>query len=72
MHLYCYYKALQTPTQNTGFTSLHHSRGAPTALLKTPQSCNNVPTALRLTCVQTPSRGVYFEHAKNKRRHMVF
>ena len=46
--LYYYKNALQAPSPNTGFTRRFYS----TALEKTPQRCNNVPTARCLTrCV---------------------
>ena len=82
--MHYYQNALQTPTLNAGLTrrlyGVHAARpqrthGAledPTAL---PQRCHRVSTALpqrvRQHAVETPSRGVCFEHAESKRRRMA-
>jgi len=68
---------LQTHTRNAEITrrlySVHAARPqrahhAPTALFKTLQRCHSVLKH----AVETPSRGVCFEHAQNKRRRMAF
>ena len=50
------------------------SNNAPTALLKTPQRCHDVPTVRCLTRYANakPRRCVCFEYVQNKRRRIVF
>jgi len=45
---------------------------APTALKKTPSVATAFPQRAVQHAVQTPIRGVYVEHAQNKRRRMAF
>jgi len=72
--LFYYQNALQTLTPNAKFTQRLYSVHA--ARSQRAHSALEDPTALPqragLHAVVTPSRGVCFEHAQSKRRHMAF
>jgi len=72
--LFYYQNALQTPTPNAQFTrrlySVHAARSQRAhGALEDPTA---LPQRAVLHAVETPSRGVCFEHAQNKSRRMAF
>jgi len=72
--IFFYKYALQTATPNAEFTRrlyiVHAARSqrAHGAL----EDTTALPQRALKHAVETPSRGVSFEHAQNKRRHMAF
>jgi len=73
-HLFHYQNTLPTPISNAEFTRRLYS--VPVARPQRAHDALEDPTALPQRAVkhavQTPSRGVCFKHAQNKRRRMAF